>query len=59
MAAAIGQLYMLATGSRPGDPISPDDLAPMVKDAVLLLGYGAFLVVLPFLGRSIIRRWRR
>jgi hypothetical protein len=54
---ALAQLYMLNSGSRPGEPISPDDLAPRPLVALMWVGYGACLVVVPFLLRSGIRRW--
>ena len=48
-AMAIAQIYMLMTGSRPGTPISPDDLAPTPRAALLDLGYGICFVLAPFL----------
>ena len=56
-AMALAQLYMLMTGSSPGTPISPDDLAPTPRAALLDLGYGICFMMAPFLLRSAIRRW--
>jgi hypothetical protein len=53
----IGQFYMLATGSQPGTPISPEDLAPTRENALLGIAYGVVLMVVPFLLRGVIRRW--
>jgi hypothetical protein len=57
IAMALTQLYMLMAGSRPGTPISPDDLAPTPRAALLGLGYGICFVAAPFFLRSAIRRW--
>jgi hypothetical protein len=37
LAMSSAQLYMLATGARPGTPISSDDLASTKQDALLVL----------------------
>jgi hypothetical protein len=55
-ATALADLYMLAKGSEPGTPIYLDELAPTEQEALLQLGYGAALVVLPFLMRRLLRR---
>lgn len=56
---ALAELYMLATGSKPGTPIFLDELAPTPRDALLDLLYGAAIITLPFLLRSAICQWRR
>ena len=56
-AMAIARIYMLMTGSRPGTPVSPDDLAPTPRAALLDLGYGICFVMAPFFLRYAIRHW--
>jgi hypothetical protein len=58
-AMSVAQIYMLTTGSQPGTPISPDDLAPTKRDALLDLAYGVALIAAPFLLRTVVRRWPR
>ena len=57
VALVITPIYMLMTGSRPGTPISPDDLAPTPRAALLDLGYGICFVLAPFFLRYAIRHW--
>jgi hypothetical protein len=56
---ALTDLYMLATGSKPGTPIYLDELAPTRQEALLQLAYGLALVILQFLLRSAIRRRKK
>ena len=54
---ALADLYMLATGSRPGTPIFLDELALTMQQALLQLVCGSALVIMPFLLRAALRRW--
>jgi hypothetical protein len=56
---ALADLYMLATGSKPGTPIFLDELAPMSQRALLQLTYGGALVIIPFLLRAAVKRWAK
>ena len=57
VAIALADLYMLATGSKPGTPIFLDELAPTSQQALLQLAYGGALVIIPFLLRAVVKRW--
>jgi len=60
VAVAVAQLYMvLVEGVAPGEPISPEDLAPTVGGGLFSFGYGAALIAASLIMRAIARRGLR
>ena len=57
MAFTLASVYMLARGTKPGESIFLDELAPTPQGASLKLLYYGALIVLPFALRSALRWW--
>lgn len=59
VAMALANTYLLATGSKAGALIAPEDLAPIIPDAIGSGAYGVALIAISTILRNAVGRWQR